>query len=423
MGLPDPPLDDSWTAALGDALSDCVHCGLCLEACPTYLLWGEEADSPRGRITQVADAARDNGRLSAETAVHLDRCVGCLSCVSACPTGVAYDRILAAARPAVEAQHPRSPPQRVLRLLLWETLPYPSRLEALGSTLRAARRSRVRDRLPDPVGALSRGLPEPPPAAASAPPLPTFTPALGRRRGQVGLLLGCLQRVFFADVHRASMAVLAAEGYDVIAPRLPDCCGALELSAGEVELGLARARATIAAFSGVGALDAVIVNAGGCSAAMKDYGGRLGTSAAWEFSGLVRDISEFLADIDARAPRGPLPIRAVYHDACELAHGQGIRAQPRALLAGIPELTLLEPGAEAAICCGAAGVHRFLEPVTAATLGARKVEQLLAGEPEMVLSPSPNCSAQIATHARAVGRPVEVLHPMELLWRSLRAAR
>jgi glycolate oxidase iron-sulfur subunit len=423
VGRLDPLPEGRWSGQVRDALSDCVHCGLCLEACPTYLLWGEEADSPRGRITQIAAAAADDGPLSAEAAVHLDRCLGCLGCVSACPTGVAYDRILHAARLAVEDRHPRPPTERALRLLMWETLPYPGRLEALMPTLRTARRSRLRERLPGPLGQLARGLPDPPPANLPAAPLPTFTAALGRRRGQVGLLLGCLQRVFFADVHRASMAVLAAEGYDVIAPRLPDCCGALESGAGEAELGLARAQATIAAFSGVGPLAAVIANAGGCGTAMKDYGARLGTDAAWEFSGLVRDISEFLAGIDARAPRGPVPLRAVYHDPCELAHGQGVRAQPRALLAQIPELTVLEAEAEADICCGAAGVHRFLEPDTAATLGARKTERLLAGGADVVLSASPSCSAQIAAHAREQGRAVTVLHPVQLLWQSLRAGR
>jgi glycolate oxidase iron-sulfur subunit len=403
-------------------LDDCVHCGLCLESCPTYLLWGQEADSPRGRITQIEDAL-NQGEISADMTGHIDSCLGCMACVSACPAGVSYDRLLLETRPAVERQHHRTRSERALRLLLFETLPYPDRLRSLVPALRAAkRRARAARALPRRVSLLAEIAPEPPTREQLELPIPEFTAALGTRRGQVGLLLGCVQRVFFSDVHRATIGMLTAEGYDVFAPRLPDCCGALELQAGEQEHGLARAQATIAAFSGLGELDAVIANAAGCGAAMKDYGVLLGTQAAWEFASRVRDITEFLAEIVPRAPRGPVPLRVVYHDACHLSHSQQITSQPRALLAAIPGLELLEVAAEPAICCGSAGLYNALQPEPAAALGRRKAGHLIASGAQVIAAANPGCAAQIGRHCRELGTPMAVQHPVELLWRSVQGA-
>jgi glycolate oxidase iron-sulfur subunit len=402
-------------------VDDCVHCGFCLDTCPTYVLWAQEADSPRGRITQIGDSLAQDGAVSSEMAAHIDSCLGCMACVTACPSGVAYDRLLAETRPAVERQHTRPPAERALRLLLFETLPYPDRLRALVPALSAAKRIRgglAAAVMPERVAVLAAVAPAPPTREQLRTPIPAFTPARGTRRGRVGLLLGCVQRVFYSDVHRATIGLLTAEGFDVLAPRLPDCCGALELHAGEQEHGVARAQATLAAFAGLGELDAVIVNAAGCGAQMKDYGPLLGTAAAWEFAGRVRDATEFLAEIEPRTRRGPVALRVAYHDACHLSHGQGIAAQPRALLAEIPELELLEVTDEAAVCCGSAGVYNVLQPEPAAALGRRKAERLIASGAQVIATANPGCAAQISRHCRELGTPLPVTHPLELLWRS-----
>jgi glycolate oxidase iron-sulfur subunit len=399
-----------------------VHCGFCLDACPTYVLWAKETDSPRGRIVLIDDAIAKGGTVSEEMVEHIDTCLGCLACVTACPSGVRYDRLIELARPEVERQHERSAAERALRLLLFETLPYPKRLRALVPMLAATKRL-AGDRLPDRVAVLAKVAPDPPSREQLRTPIPERTPAVGAPRGRVGLLLGCVQRVFFGDVHRATIGVLAAEGYEVLAPKLPDCCGALELHAGEREPALARARATIAAFAALGELDHVTVNSAGCGAAMKDYGDLLGTPQAHAFSARVRDIAEVLAAEPARATRGPLPMRVVYHDACHLRHGQGVREQPRALLRGIPELELLEVPREGDICCGSAGIYNVVQPEPAAALGRRKAQTLLETGADAVAAGNPGCTAQITRHLRELGRELPVHHPIELLWRSIQAAR
>ncbi|HET9074782.1 MAG TPA: (Fe-S)-binding protein [Solirubrobacteraceae bacterium] len=408
--------------SLADHLDDCVHCGLCLADCPTYLLWGQEADSPRGRITQVQDALLDGAGISPAMVGHMDACVGCLACVSACPAGVAYDRILAEARTAIEHTHRRSAAERALRLTLFETLPFPERLRNLVPALAAMRRLSGPGRRQGRLAQLAAAVPDPPSREERELPIPAFTPARGERRGQVGLLLGCVQRVFFPAVHRATIGLLTAEGYDVHAPRLPDCCGALELSAGEREHALARAQATLAAFAELGELDAVIANAAGCGTALKDYGALVGSAAAWDFAGRVRDIQEFLAAIAPRAPRGPLPLRVVLHDACQLSHGQGVVTAPRALLRAIPELELLEVPHEAQICCGAAGLYPVLAPEPAAQLGRRKAQAVLAAGGDVLAAASPGCLTQLGRHLRELGAEMEIRHPVELLWRSVQAA-
>jgi glycolate oxidase iron-sulfur subunit len=239
----------------------------------------------------------------------------------------------------------------------------------------------------------------------------------------VALLLGCVQRVFFSVVHRATIGALAAEGFEVLAPPAPDCCGALEFHAGEEPAAVARARATIAAFERLGGPDYVVVNAAGCGSAMKEYGDLLDTPKAREFSRRVRDVTELLGSIDPLAARGPVPLRVVYHDACHLAHAQGVRAQPRALLGAIPELELLEVAVEPEVCCGSAGIYNFLQPEAAAELGARKARHLLDTGAQAIAAANPGCAAQLDTYLREQGRPLPIHHPIELVWRSIKAAR
>jgi glycolate oxidase iron-sulfur subunit len=235
----------------------------------------------------------------------------------------------------------------------------------------------------------------------------------------VALLQGCVQRVFFSDVHRATVGVLAAEGYEVLAPGLPDCCGALELHAGEEDAAVARARATMAAFEELGELDYVITSAAGCGSAMKEYGELLDTDAAREFARRVRDVNQVLASVEPVARRGPVPLRVVYHDACHLAHAQGVRAEPRSLLGTIPGLELLEVPAEREICCGSAGVYNLLQADAAADLGQRKARYVLDSGADAVAAGNPGCAAQLDFHLRQLGRPLPIHHPVELLWRSI----
>jgi glycolate oxidase iron-sulfur subunit len=400
-------------------IEDCVHCGFCLDSCPTYSLWGDEADSPRGRIVLMAEGLAEGSELSEEMVTHFDRCLGCMACVTACPSGVAYDRLIERVRPQVERNHERTPTERAFRRLLFETLPHPGRLRALAPLI-AAGRTLPLERLDARLAMAAKVAPRASTREVLRTRLPTRVAAAGERRGRVGLLLGCVQRVFFADVHRATIRTLVAEGFDVHAPRLPGCCGALELHAGAEEAAIARARKTIAAFADD---DYVITSAAGCGSAMKDYGDLIEDAPSRLFSLKVRDICELLAGLEPRTPRGPVPLRVAYHDACHLAHAQGIREEPRALLRGIPELDLLEVTCDPQICCGSAGIYNLVEPEAAAELGARKARTLLDTGAEAIAAGNPGCAAQLDLHLREAGRPLPIYHPVELLWRSIDAAR
>jgi glycolate oxidase iron-sulfur subunit len=403
-------------------IDDCVHCGFCLETCPTYALWAAEADSPRGRIVLIDEALHSaDDRFSAETVTHIDRCLGCMACVTACPSGVRYDRLIERVRPQIERHHERTGADRALRLLLFETLPYPQRLRRLAPLLATARRLPA-ERLPQRIALLLKVAPRVPPRKARAAVLPERTPAVGQQRGRVALLLGCVQRVFYPEVHEAAVKTLAAEGFEVLAPELPDCCGALELHAGEEEAAVARARATVSAFDGLGPLDHIITSAAGCGSAMKEYGELLDTPEARAFSARVRDVCELLGSLPPRARRGAVSIRVAYHDACHLAHAQGVRAEPRALLASIPGLELVEVTSERELCCGSAGVYNLTQPEAAAALGARKARHLLDTGADAIAAGNPGCAAQLDLHLRELGHPLPVHHPIELVWRSITAA-
>ena len=405
------------------AIDDCVHCGFCLDTCPTYVLWGAEADSPRGRIVLIGEGLKPGSELSPEMVTHFDRCLGCMACVSACPSGVRYDRLIERVRPQVERHVERPGAERAVRRLLYETLPHPKRLRALVPLLSLTQRLGAQ-RLPERLRTLVNVAPRTQPGATRRVALPEFTSAVGQRRGRVGLLLGCVQRVFYPQVHAATVRALAAEGFEVVAPRVPDCCGALELHGGAEPAAIKRAQQTIAAFANASSagLDHIVVNAAGCGSAMKDYGDLLGTAQARDFSARVTDVCELLASIEPRAPRGPVPLRVAYHDACHLAHAQGVREQPRELLRSIPSLELVEVPAERDVCCGSAGIYNLVQPQAAAQLGARKARHLLDTGAQAIAAGNPGCTAQLDLHLRELGQPLPIYHPIELLWRSLSAA-
>ena len=402
-------------------VEDCVHCGFCLDTCPTYALWANEADSPRGRIVLIAEALDGTRALSDEMVTHWDRCLGCMACVTACPSGVRYDHLIERVRPQVERSHSRGLSERILRRVLFETLPYPRRLRVLAPTLGVARMLGA-SKLPGGFGVLTEVAPRAKALKALRFRIPARTPAVGTQRGRVGLLLGCVQRVFYGEVHVATIRALAAEGFEVLAPSAPGCCGALEFHAGEEDRAIARARKTIAAFEALG-VDHVVTTAAGCGSAMKEYGELLDTPEAQAFSRRVRDVTELLGSVQPSAARGPLPLRVVYHDACHLGHAQGIREQPRTLLRAIPGLELVEVATEPAVCCGSAGIYNLVQPQAGFELGARKAAHLLETGAEAIAAANPGCAAQLDYHLRELGHPLPIYHPIELVWRSISAGR
>ena len=435
---------------LREVAKDCVHCGFCLPACPTYQLWAEEMDSPRGRI-HLVNQILDGAELTATAAEHFDRCLGCMACMTACPSGVQYDQLIEAAR--VWTEEVRSAPEapalpggkrpdgrrawrdRAARAAIFSLFPYPRRLRAMTAPLRAAQRTGLdrrlaRSSLPgrvSPVLGAALRLAPPAVSAAAARPLPRRVPALGTRRAVVGMLTGCVQSVFFPQVNAATARVLAAEGCDVVIPRGQGCCGALSLHSGREAEASEFARRTIALFEQAG-VDAVVVNSAGCGSAMKEYGRLLGqgygSGSGWaeragEMSGKVRDLAEFLAELGPVARRHPLPVTAAYHDACHLGHAQRITRQPRDLLRAIPELTLAEIP-DAGTCCGSAGVYNLLQPEAASELGARKAASVLATGASLLISANPGCSLQIASALAERGQNIAVAHTAEVLDASIR---
>lgn len=408
-----------------ELIADCVHCGFCLTTCPSYAVFADEGDSPRGRILLMGVGHEPGSALTPELTTHLDRCLGCMACVTACPSGVQYDRLVERARPQVERQVSRPLGERLLRRAVFGLFTHPARLRAVAPLLALAARSGAGPRLAGRVRrprlrALLRLAPDVPPRASRR-PLPAVTAAAGARRGTVALMQGCVQRVLFGDVNAATVRVLAAEGWEVHAPAAPRCCGALQLHAGEEPPARRLAQATIAAYE---PYETVVANVAGCGSAMKDYAHLFDDDPAWAeraaaFSAKVRDVHELLAAHPPRARRHALSMSVAYHDPCHLAHAQGVRAQPRELLRAIPGLRLVEP-AEWELCCGSAGVYNLLQPEAAEQLGARKAANLTATGAEAIAAANPGCAMQIAAH---LATPLPIHHPITLLDHSLRGAR
>jgi len=412
-----------------ELIDKCVHCGFCLPTCPTYSLWKEEMDSPRGRIYLMKLALENRIPLDATFVRHMDNCLGCMACMTACPSGVQYDKLIEATRSQIETNYSRGVSAGFLRRMMFAFLPRPDRLRLLLGPMRMyqrsgmrslVRRSRLLRLFSERIRAMEALMPT---IATEAKPLPACMKAEGERRLRVGLLLGCVQQIFFSEVNLATARVLSAEGCEVIIPPDQGCCGALLTHAGEEEQALACARRTIDMFEQAD-VDAVVINAAGCGSSMKEYGHLLRddpkyAERAKSFAAKCRDISEVLAELQPRAPRHPLPVKVAYHDACHLQHAQGVRAQPRKVLGQIPELRLLEP-AEAALCCGSAGIYNLVKPGPAAELGDRKVRNMLATESEIVASGNPGCLLQLQSGLRRAGSTLPVVHTVQLLDASIR---
>ena len=423
---------DSHHPPSGELIADCVHCGFCLPTCPTYALWGEEMDSPRGRIYLMKLGIEGAASMTDTYAGHFDKCLGCMACLTSCPSGVQYDKLLEATRAQLERHRPRSAADRWFRALLFALFPHPGRLRVAAAPLWLyqrtglqwlLRRSGLLKLLPARLRAME-SLAPPVNSDAFRRRMPEHVPAQGPSRGRVGLLTGCVQSVFFRGVNEATARVLAAEGYDVIVPPAQRCCGALMVHAGREGEALALARQTIDAFEAAG-VETVVINAAGCGSSMKEYGHLLRddpqyADRAKAFAAKCRDISEVLAGDGApRSPRHAVPLRVAYHDACHLQHAQRVKLQPRAVLATIPGLEVVEIP-EAAICCGSAGIYNLVEPEAAEELGDRKAGHVLTTGAEAIVSSNPGCLLQLRAALARAGRPIPVYHMVELLDASIR---
>ncbi len=408
-------------------VGDCVHCGFCLPTCPTYVLWGEEMDSPRGRIYLMKEGL-EGEPMSDSMVSHWDACLGCMACVTACPSGVQYDTLIEQTRAQVERRHERPTRERALRGLIFSLFPHPRRLRLLRGPLRAMqatgldralRRTGLLERMAPQLAAMERLAPR----LAKAERLPERLAATGERRAVVGLLTGCVQGAFFPGVNAATARVLQAEGCDVVVPRRQGCCGALSVHNGREPEAQDYARKLIDSFESSG-VEYVVVNAAGCGSTMKEYARLLADDPAYSerataFTERVRDISEILDQLGPVAPRHPLEMTVAYHDACHLAHAQGVRAEPRRLLGSIPGLEIREI-AEAELCCGSAGIYNILNPEPARELGDRKAANIVATGAQVLVTANPGCLMQVTTAIERSGHPMAMAHTVEVLDASIR---
>jgi glycolate oxidase iron-sulfur subunit len=418
------------TAPQRELIDDCVHCGFCLPHCPTYQNWGEEMDSPRGRIDLMRGLRTNQIPMTPAVAAHFDRCLGCMACVTACPSGVRYDVLIEETRAYVEQKYRRGLWDRFHREMIFQLFPYPGRLRAMAAFLLLyvwtglrwlVRHSGLLKLLPPRLRQLEALQPPVTPRNVFV-RLPERVRAQGEKRMTVGLVAGCVQRIFNPGVNEATLRVLSAEGCEVIVPRGQGCCGALSMHAGREHESLELARDLMERFSRE-RVDVVLINAAGCGSHLKDYA-RLfpNDERAKAFSAKVRDVNEFLATLPPRAPRKPLQARIAMHDACHLAHAQRIKAQPRALLGAIPGVTLVEvPDSEQ--CCGSAGIYNLVQPESAEQVGQRKVDNVLTTKADLLASANPGCTLQIQKILRERGKHLPAAHPIEILDASINGTK
>ena len=400
-----------------EGILDCMHCGICLPQCPTYQVLGQEMDSPRGRVYLMRAATEGRIGLTENFLLHMDRCLGCRACETACPAGVPFGRLIEETRGQIERRAPRPFGRRVLGRLLLRVLPERRRLARVLALTRLYQRlglqrlvqaSGLLERFPR-LSAMERLLPALP--VQSAARLPAETPPVGPSRGTVAVLEGCVQAVLFPDVNRATVSLLARAGYRVVVPEAQGCCGALHLHWGDRAGGRALARRNVASFKDA---DWIVTNAAGCGATLRDYGHLLGGDPeTLALAGRVRDVTELLAE-HLPGPRQRLDLTVTYHEPCHLAHGQRVREAPRTLLRAIPGLRLVEL-AESDLCCGSAGVYNLMEPEIAGRLLVRKLDRIAATGAEIVASGNPGCLLQLRRGLADRGLNVRALHPVELL--------
>ncbi|MEP6962236.1 MAG: heterodisulfide reductase-related iron-sulfur binding cluster, partial [Acidobacteriota bacterium] len=400
-------------------------------ACPTYALWGQEMDSPRGRIYLIKMASEGTTKMTPQWVQHFDSCLGCMSCMTACPSGVDYGKLIEATRAQIERHHPRSLGERLHRRMIFELFPNVARLRTMRPFLKFYQSSGIQaalrglgifNLLPKRLRTMESLLPP----LGEHTEIPSVTPAQGIQRKRVGLLLGCVQREFLSEVNAATVRVLSAEGCEVVAPPTQGCCGALLVHAGEETPALDLARRVIEEFESAN-VDVVITNAGGCGSNVREYAHQLRddpdyAERAKRFSAKCRDITEFLAELGPRAPRHPIDARVAYHDSCHLQHAQRVRTQPRELLGAIPQAEILEIP-ESAICCGSAGIYNMVQPDTAQVLADRKADFITPLKADFVATGNPGCLIQLQSALQRKGEKTRVLHTIQILDASLRGIK
>jgi glycolate dehydrogenase iron-sulfur subunit len=409
-------------------IEKCVHCGFCLPVCPTYVLWGQEMDSPRGRIYLMKLASEGAAEMNTNWVSHFDSCLGCMACMTACPSGVDYGKLIEATRAQIERNTERPRDEKLHRRLMFETFTRPDRLRRMRLPLLAYQKSGLQavvrelgllKLLPKKLQAMEALLPKLGPRE----PVAEVTPAAGTKRRRVGLLLGCVQREFFSQVNAATARVLAAEGCEVVAPHEQTCCGALLVHAGEEATAIELAKKTIDAFERA-EVETIVTNAAGCGSNVKEYGHLLRDDPDYAgrakiFAAKCKDISEVLAELEPRAKRQPLKLRVAFHDSCHLQHAQGVRSQPRALLSSIPGLELAEIP-EAAICCGSAGIFNLVQPDAANALGDRKANLIEPLKADVVATGNPGCILQMQSALARHGQKIPVVHTIQIVDASIR---
>lgn len=413
---------------------DCVHCGLCTSACPTYVETGDENDSPRGRIYLMRSVVDGRLDLTEKVKGHLDLCLDCRSCETACPSGVEYGRLIEPFRVEMQqkentgttasSQAKASKPDWFHRWIMYGLFPYRKRMKWALRPARLMQTLRV-DRLIAAIG-IDRLLPtrlkrmqdQLPGLKSSQPELPEFLPAKGEKRATVGLFIGCVADAMFRHVHWATARVLQENGCDVIIPKDQACCGAIHYHSGASEPAVDLMKQNLTAFAPE--LDAIVVNVAGCGSMLKDYvhiASEIASSQSLpteRFVDKVKDVSEFLVQLELREPTGRVDAVVAYQDACHLQHAQQIKEQPRNLLNAIPGITL-KPIPESELCCGAAGSYNLTQPEMADRLGRRKVDHLLAAQPDLIVTGNAGCSLQLQAQLKQLSADLPVVHPMELL--------
>ncbi len=408
-------LADPDIAELEKILRSCVHCGFCTATCPTYVLLGDELDSPRGRIYLIKNMLEEGGKVAPETVKHIDRCLSCLSCMTTCPSGVNYMHLVDHGRRHIEEHYRRPLRDRMLRRLLGRVLTSPARLRAALYLARFGKPfAGFAPKMLRPLLALA---PRRIPAASPLHWIETF-PAEGERRMRIALLPGCAQQVLAPEINLATIRLLTRHGCEVVVAPGSLCCGALTHHLGEERPALALARANIDAWeraAEAGGLDAVVANASGCGTMLKDYGFLLRADPSYadkaaRIAGLARDVSEIVAALGLRAPTGQAPaLRVAYHSACSLQHGQKIDREPKSLLAAAGFEVLDVP--EGHLCCGSAGTYNILQPELAAALRDRKLANIALTRPDVVAAGNIGCITQLGGEEA----PLPIVHTVELL--------
>jgi glycolate oxidase iron-sulfur subunit len=397
---------------MAHAVQSCVHCGFCLAACPTYSELGQEMDTPRGRIILMKQVLE--GNLPWENAQpHVDRCLGCLACEPACPSGVPYRDLISPFRTVAQRHFKRTAGEKLRRLLASQTIPYPKRFRLAAFAGGLAKK--LRPLVPPVLRSMIDLVPSSVPPAQ---PLSRINPAKGERRGRVALLAGCAQQVLDPDINAATIEVLAQNGVEVVVPTKQGCCGGLAWHTGDLEAARRFARKNLDAFPSD--VDAIVTNAAGCGSAMHEYHlmlrGTEDEKRADAFRKRVIDVSVFLQRLGLReAPRGAGRSQKIaYHDACHLANAQGVRREPRQLLRGIPGVEICEL-ADAHLCCGSAGTYNLDQPEIAASLGEKKARAVLTTGAEVLVSGNIGCLTQLRSHLAKLGSPLPVRHTMQVL--------